>query len=465
MTARKKTTSGTDTDARIFPADAVSNAAPQSADNYGALRQPYTGADTLSALPESVLVEIEEAIFCPPDGLLLLGWKLAAPDTRFYLRSGASTTRLEFTDGNRIPRQDVLDHLGAHADPSELMCGFMLFAEKAITLGEPCYLEVQVKGGHAGYKPIKLSRRRGLDAMRRALRQLNASASPKNSFFEHGLAQAFARLNPRARNVTVAPRELSYGQARGKSDVTIVLPASDDLDALEYQAAFLDQTLAGVAAELLYIGCQANWPQAEALFKSLREKFSLPFRVIRTGEMLGAAAEKNIAIDAAYTKYLCFADAGTFALAGKWLQPLIDRLKRDGNTVLVAPTLLSGDSSGQHLRFLSSGGGLGQSVLPAHCLAVNRSLLAGLGNFDEAYVSGAFDAADLLERAKAAGMRGGVEAASRVCVIDRATRGSPGAAAGLNEGLKLYDADLFGRRWGEQTKESSSARRPGGGRP
>ena len=54
------------------------------------LRQrPYSGEATLSALGDPVFFEIDEAIVCQPDGLLLLGWHLAMPDIVKQIRYAA----------------------------------------------------------------------------------------------------------------------------------------------------------------------------------------------------------------------------------------------------------------------------------------------------------------------------------------------------------------------------------------
>ena len=58
-------------------------------------RHGYTGEDTLDQLTDFVRIDIDEAILCPPDGLALVGWYLAAPGAveSVRLRCGAKTFR------------------------------------------------------------------------------------------------------------------------------------------------------------------------------------------------------------------------------------------------------------------------------------------------------------------------------------------------------------------------------------
>ncbi len=42
-------------------------------------RRGYTGSNTLGDLRDRVFVEIDETIFCPPHGVLLIGWMMAHP--------------------------------------------------------------------------------------------------------------------------------------------------------------------------------------------------------------------------------------------------------------------------------------------------------------------------------------------------------------------------------------------------
>ncbi len=57
----------------------------------------YRGGNTLGSLSDVVRLEIDEAIACPPNGLVLLGWLLANPSTveSLWLHSGPFVTKLQ----------------------------------------------------------------------------------------------------------------------------------------------------------------------------------------------------------------------------------------------------------------------------------------------------------------------------------------------------------------------------------
>ncbi len=44
-----------------------------------AARRGFTGTNTLGELSDRVFVEIDQTIFCPPDGVILIGWMLSHP--------------------------------------------------------------------------------------------------------------------------------------------------------------------------------------------------------------------------------------------------------------------------------------------------------------------------------------------------------------------------------------------------
>ncbi len=60
-------------------------------------------------------MEIDEAILCPPDGLVLIGWFLSKPGhvEAIRLRSGGLSTPMRIEDCIRIDRPDVLESVGS----------------------------------------------------------------------------------------------------------------------------------------------------------------------------------------------------------------------------------------------------------------------------------------------------------------------------------------------------------------
>ncbi len=160
-------------------------------------RRGFTGSNTLNDLQDRVLVEIDETIFCPPHGVLLVGWMLAQPGVvkAMRLHSGHRDVALHADNFLRIARQDVLDSVGAQYGFQELRNGFVLFVPNVYTPGELSYLSIETERGELGFRGLSEPRQHGMPAIRFLLDRIDLRYDELVRCFDHVVGPAVASLN------------------------------------------------------------------------------------------------------------------------------------------------------------------------------------------------------------------------------------------------------------------------------
>jgi hypothetical protein len=122
-------------------------------------------------LSEQVLLEIDEAFFCPPGDVLLKGWLLAAPGAirSIRVRSGPLVGALVMSEAIRVSRGDVITAFGQQTGTSDPHCGFIARVPSAISRGDVSYLEVELESGEVAFRPLRLSTHTGIHAIKQIL--------------------------------------------------------------------------------------------------------------------------------------------------------------------------------------------------------------------------------------------------------------------------------------------------------
>lgn len=434
-------------------------------------RPVYQGADTLSSLPEPIMMEVDEAILCPPEGILLMGWLLQSADAgyQFRLRSGHETTEFSFDKAVRIPRQDVVDAFPAFADAADLANGYIVFIPHPVTPGDDVYIEVESRSGRIGFKRIQLGSRKGIGAIRRIMELSNVRYLAVDEAFDHVLGPAIRALNARRLADKGKPDELSYGPQPVSPKTSLVIPLYGRLDFVEYQMAMFTLSPDYRDVDIIYV--MDDPPQRrrlEDLSQSLYARFQIPFRIVFLPKNLGFAPACNAGLDAARGRYVCFLNSDIFPKTVDWLPRLVAHLEDDPTIGMSGPRLLFEDGSVQHegcvhkavrelgdwqfLDHVNKGqrpapitGLADWQVITGACMVMSTSLARALGGFDEVFIVGDFEDADLCLKIAERGLRSVVDHDVELFHLERKSQTSPSNHWRMN--LTLFNAWVYQRRW------------------
>lgn len=436
------------------------------------LSDVYTGTDTLHALSDRVLLDIDVAILCPPTGLLLMGWRIFAPGAtpRVRVRCGASTGDIVFEDCVPVERPDVISAtMGAHLGPVESRCGFIAFMPDCIAKGEQIHIEVELDDGSIGFRGVQLSSLGGMEAIRRILGDALVRFDELDGAFDTVLGPAVASLNVGRLASPTTVESLEFGEAPRAPRCTVIVPLYGRIDFLEHQMAFFSERSATNDVEYIYVLDDPLRRRAlEDLAQSVFARFETPLRILMLSRNLGFAPANNHGLRAARGDFVCFLNSDAFPSDADWLDRLVARLDATPTLGVIGPRLLYEDGSIQHegcvYRPLKEWGGWmyldhdhrgrrpgpvgGLRDVPAitgACMVMRRDLAVELGGFDEGYVIGDFEDSDLCKKVLARGLSVAVD---RDVTLYHLERQSQAASRELwRQNLTLHNAWVHQRRW------------------
>ncbi len=431
----------------------------------------FAGADTLGDLADRVLLEIDQTIHCPPHGLVLMGWMLAAQGAvrEIRLRGATRTSVLDLSRAVRFPRPAVIDAVGRQYGFDDVRCGFAVFVPDGWTPPGPVWLEVETARGGLGHKTVPMPKLHGMAAIRTLLADSDMQFADVAPAFEHVFGPAIAALNESRLRERPSIDVVQYGDAPADPAYTVVVPLFGRLEFMEVQAALFARDPEVRASEIIYVlDDPPKRRDAENLAASIHARFALPLTLIVLGRNLGFAPACNIGLAAAHGRRVCFLNSDAFPLDDGWLGRLAARLAADPALGMVGPLLLHDDGTVQHqgMGFRrqprygnwyfgrhdrlgqlppESGGLRAVPSITGACVVMDTQVARRLGGFDEAYVIGDFEDSDLCLRARAAGFGCAVDLDVRLCHLGRRSQVSTEERWRMN--LTLYNAWLHHGRW------------------
>lgn len=434
-------------------------------------RAGFTGQDTLGSLSETVLLEVDHAIACPPDGVLLKGWIQCAPSAvrGIRVRSGSRSAVLDLDNAVRIDRPDVVAVVGPRYGYAEVRCGFIAYVPGVLTKSNVTYLEVELATGEMGYKILKLSTQAGVAAIRCILEDVDVRPQTIDATFDLTLGPALASLNAARLQQPVTFTEITYGPRPSGPRSTVIIPLYGRIDFLEYQMALFSADWDTAGSELLYVlDDPGKRRELEILARSVFERFRLPFRVLVLDANVGFAAANNVGLREAHGEYICYLNSDIFPITQGWLERLINGLERHPDLGIIGARLLFEDGSVQHegcyYEALSDYGGWTfiehlnkgrrpdehesiqrRDAITGACMVMRRALAAEIGGFDEAYIIGDFEDSDLCQQVRVRGLTVAVDLGVHLHHLERKSQHSPNDRWRMN--LTLYNAWLHERRW------------------
>ena len=443
-------------------------------------RPRFTGQDTISTLSQPVLLEIDEAIVCPPNGVILMGWMISALGAvrSVRVRSGRSTAEVVLAQSIAVRRPDVLAAVGYQYNLSDDGCGFICYVPDALSSAESSYLEVELHTGEVGFKSFKLSTRSGVDAIRRVLQDVHVRYGDIDSAYDKVLGPAIASLNS-ARFSEIAPCvERTFGRPPKKPICSVVIPLYGRVDFMEYQMALFSRHSEMRQVEIIYIlDDPPKRDELNFLAQSVFLRFRLPFRLLCMSNNMGFAPASNAGLDAARGEYVCFLNSDIFPKTEDWIERLIQRLEHDQRIGVIGPRLLFEDGSVQHegcvytalsefgnwnfVDHINKGhrpradqGLIYCEAITGACMVLKRSLARKLGGFDVSYVVGDFEDSDLCRKIQAGGLTCAVDTDVELYHLERKSQAT--AQQNWRMNLTLYNAWVHQRRWFGQTTDCES---------
>jgi len=433
-------------------------------------RSAFAGHDTLDALPQPVFLEVDVAYLCPPDGIFLKGW-FADPFRQaaaVRLRCGGRSELVERDHWIEISRPDVVAALLKTTGFSNERCGFATFVPNIYAPGETCYFEVETWEGEIGFKKLQPPRAGGTPAIKNILAEFDLRYEALSHGFDHVIGPAVAALDVGRLGSPPNVTELVFGEPPDSVRCSIIVPLYGRIDFMEYQLAFFERTLAS-DVELIYVLDDPTLIRAVGgLASSCLARFRRPFRVLTYKTNLGYAPANNIGLRFARGEYVCFLNSDIFPKEPRWLEFMLATAAADPAIGVLGALLLFEDESVQHegmsfehlpefgnwifcnhpRKGLAPREGETVSRVPAvtgACMLLRTELARALGGFDEGYVIGDFEDADLCLKAAARGLACAVDHRAQLYHLERQSQG--GYQGSWRQNLTLYNAWRFQQLW------------------
>ena len=441
-----------------------------------AARRGYTGTNTLGELSDRVFVEIDQVIFCPPDGVLLIGWMLSHPGTvrAIRLHSGHNSVALQPEKFLRIPRPDVLETIGAQHGFQELQCGYMAFLGNAYARDDQAYLEVETIRGEVGYRSVPEPKLAGMQAIRFLLDRFDVRYGDLVRVLDNVVGPAVASLNRERLRERPAFEVIAFGPQPAAPVVSVIIALYGRIDFMEHQFALFSRHTPALEHEFIYVLDEpAKARQAEMLAASIYARFRIPLRLVVLSRNVGFGPANNIGLAQARGQYVCFMNSDIFPDRDDWMERMVETLRGNPDVGMVAPMLLFEDRSVQHMGMVFEPlPEFGNWLFPMHerkgwrppaqhglrrCRAITgafmlmeRRIATELGGFDESFAIGDFEDSDLCLRLAKRGLASAVDLDVTMYHLERQSQA--GSEQRWRQNLTLYNAWLHEGRWGEELR-------------
>ncbi|PPQ28589.1 glycosyltransferase family 2 protein [Rhodopila globiformis] len=432
----------------------------------------FDGRDTLAGLPDQVLMEIDEAIHCGSDGVVLIGWMLAKHGTVEAIRLRSGSRMFDIDLGTAVlwtERPDVADTVGREAGYDDRNCGFVMRVPTARAVTGSLYLEIETRAGDIGFKPLPRPRLNGIAAIKRLLASVEAQYNDVDAIYDHVMGPAIAALNAQRLQVPARVQAQQFGTPVTAPRHSVIVPLYGRIDFMEVQLALFATQGIGHDVEIIYVlDDPPRMRETQGLAASLYERFRVPFRLLCLERNLGFAPANNAGVRAAAGDMICFVNSDVFPITPDWLDRLAAHLDADPSLGVVGPVLLFEDGSVQHqgiafkglpqfgnwsfplhkrkgFRAPAEGGLMREDAITGACMMMRRRDVLAYGGFDEAFIIGDFEDTDLCFRLRRHGLGAAVDLDVSMHHLER--KSQAGSASLWRSNLTLYNAWVHQRRW------------------
>jgi len=442
------------------------------------LRRIYSGAETISQLP--IHLEVDDVCPVEDDGAFLAGWLVDPGEAVVSIRLCAGRTRSSNLRDRwvSIARQDVKEAFQSRYDLPGNRLGFLAYANLPEAPLSDAYLEVTLRNGDVGFKPLPSRRITGVPAIRRVLSLADVAFDELDHVFGEILARPLVLLNRQRLNRPLPVTEAVFGTPPRKPRCSVVVPLYGRLDFVTYQTALF--SAGGLEQdELIYVLDEPE--KKQTLFElahSAYERFQVPFRLVFPAENRGFGPACNLGLQHAKGEFVCFLNSDIFPRERSWLNHLVADLREDPTIGIAGALLLFADGSVQHSGLVYEPvKQFGDWLFPLHpgkgfrpephadpvrevegvtgaCMVMRRELVEKLGGFDRDFIIGDFEDADLCQRIKTTGLRCVVDERAVLYHLERQSQGNQASRWRMN--LTLVNAWTYGQRWNRQRQKAAA---------
>lgn len=432
-------------------------------------RPVFDGSDTIAALAPTVQLGIDEVISASGCGIVTVGWLVDPLSQVELLRIRRDDAAVTLADRwTRFDRPDLLQALGSSLGLTHSRWGFVAFAPLTAESCCGAYLEIVLRDGTVGHRALPAAGREGLPAIKTILNNVVLSPDSIMETCRDVLAEPVRAINRRRMTDGVSVLEASAGISPACPRTSIVIPLYGRLDFLTCQAALFD-AVEHANDEFIYV---LDQPERKDEFFELARiahiKTRIPFRLLVPSRNLGFAGASNLGLRRARGKYVCFLNSDVVPKSKNWMSGLVASLESRPDIGVVSALMLFEDETIQHagldferlpqfgnMRFPFHPGkgrirerqrGLDTvAAVTGACTLMDRGLCLQLGGFDEDYVIGDFEDADLCMRVRARGLACAVDDRVVLYHLERQSQSKP--AEGWRMNLTLVNAWTFAERW------------------
>jgi GT2 family glycosyltransferase len=366
-----------------------------------------------------------------------------------------------------LKRADVVQAFRGKYEILHDRVGFLVYVSEVYQRDESIYAEIEMRDGRIAFRPIEPGFLSGLQAITELLSQVELRGEDIVFGLGNVIGPAIAAMNTSRLQSRPEKTILQYGVPLNNPRATIIIPLYGRVDFLEYQIAFFSHGLADDHEIIYVLDDPERRAETEAIAKSCFAKFERPFALICLSHNVGYAPANNIGLSHARGDYICYLNSDVFPDNPDWLELLIATEESSESIGIVGAQLLYEDGTLQHRGCVfERDAEIGDLYLVHHpdkgrrvalpqsqaaapaitgaCMLMKRELALRLGGFDENYVIGDFEDADLCLRARELG---------QICVVDyrarlfHLERQSQGQSQPWRRNLTLYNAWRFQQRW------------------
>lgn len=443
-------------------------------------RPIFEGRDTLADLPVPLHLEVDCLVACPGAGAALMGWMVdptgAVASVRLRHAGGASPSMLDHWLWHE--RRDILDAFGPRYGMDDPALGFLAFAPLPSVPQSGAYLEVRLRDGAMGFKPLPASTPGTTGMLRRFLGQAAVPTDAIGAAFGGVLAPAALAMNRARLARRGAPTIVEVGTLPERPRASVIVPLYGRMDWVLHQCAhFSAHPMEGV--EIVYV--LDDPPRKEELVglaHSCWRRFGLPMRLVLLPANLGFAPANNAGLLHARGRHVCFLNSDVLPQGPGWLDRMVAALEQDPALGAVGAVLAFEDGTLQHggmeMKRLDQLGGLpfpmhpgkGRQVPPPRgirrveaitgaCMVMARALAEELGGFDEDFIIGDFEDVDLCLRIQRRGLGTAVHDGVVMWHLERQSQGAPGVSWRHN--VTMVNAWTFASRWDHLTPGARQA--------
>ncbi len=438
-------------------------------------RPLFTGADTVDSFDRPVFMQVDLAFICPPHGLWLFGWTLDpfGVVAKMTLRCGGRSAVIDRKEWISIPRPDVSGGFADKFGGLSPKCGYLAYLPDVYVPGQVPYIEIETISGEIGFKSMASVRSAGVDTIKDLLARIDLRYEELVQGYDRVVGPAIEAINAFRLSHEPSFRRMEFGPRVEKPRCSIIVPLYGRMDFMEYQLAFFSRNLSDHHEIIYVLDDPMRLREVEILSASCYARFRRPFTLVALEANLGYAPANNVGLKVARGDYVCFLNSDVFPDEPAWLDYMVETAEADPEIGVVGALLLFEDETVQHdgcsyERLPEFGnwvfclhpdkGMTAPRSLRVHemdsvtgaCLVMKTELAREVGGFDEGYVIGDFEDADLCEKVKALGRICVVDQRARLYHLERQSQGNQQASWRFN--LTLYNAWRFQNRWVRNAK-------------